>query len=71
VSSTGQPTTSASTIPGVSAASPVNKQQIQVRVEQASADPFQRQSSPAAFTNDLQYGCGVSHLAYLTVLVDR
>jgi hypothetical protein len=27
--------------------------------------------APAAFTNDLQYGCGVSHLAYLTVIVDR
>src|SRR6266498_4121507 len=45
-------------------------EQIQVRVEQASVDAFQRQPSPAAFTNDLQYGCGVSHLAYLTVLAD-
>jgi len=43
---------------------PVGKQE-QVRVEQASVDPLQRQFSPAAFTNDLQYGCGVSHLAYL------
>ncbi len=48
---------------------PIGKQE-QVRVEQAPVDPFQRQSSPAAFTNDLQYGCGVSYLAYLTVLVD-
>ncbi len=24
-----------------------------------------------AFTNDLQYGCGVSHRAYLTVVVDH
>src|SRR6266516_746504 len=41
--------------------------QVQVPVEQAPVDPFQRQSSFAAFTNDLQYGCGISHLAYLTV----
>ena len=46
-------------------------EQVQVRVEQAPVDPFQRQPSLAAFTNDLQYGFGVSHLAYLTVLVDR
>src|SRR3954464_830483 len=45
-------------------------QQEQVRVEQASVDSFQWQSFPAAFTNDLQYGCGVPHLAYLTVVVD-
>jgi hypothetical protein len=34
-------------------------QQMQVGVEQAPVDPLQRQSSPAAFTDDLQHGCGV------------
>src|SRR5215471_17263407 len=42
-------------------------EQVKARVEQAPVDPFQRQSVPAAFTNDLQHGYGVPHLAYLTV----
>jgi hypothetical protein len=47
---------------------PVGEQE-QVRVEQAPVKTFQRQSSPSAITSDLKYGCGVSHLAYLTVVL--
>jgi hypothetical protein len=44
--------------------------QVQLWVEQTSVETFQRQTSPAAFTDDPQYGFGVSHLAYLTIPVD-
>ena len=43
-------------------------QQIQLRVEQLSIDPFQRQTVPAAFTEDIQDRFGVLHYAYLAVL---
>jgi hypothetical protein len=43
-------------------------QQIQLRVEQLSIDPFQRQTLPAAFTEDIQNRFGVLHYAYLAAL---
>jgi hypothetical protein len=46
-------------------------QQEQPGVEQASVEPLQWQSSSAAFADDVQHGFGVSHLAYLTIPVDR
>ena len=43
-------------------------QQVQLRVEQLSIDPFQRQAAPAAFTEDIQDRFGVLHYAYLAAL---
>jgi hypothetical protein len=43
-------------------------QQVQLRVEQLSIDPFQRQAAPAAFTEDIQDRFGALHYAYLAAL---
>ncbi|MFJ2349996.1 hypothetical protein ACIO1D_45440, partial [Streptomyces antimycoticus] len=37
-------------------------------VEQASVETFQRQTSPAAFTDDPQKGFGALHFAYLDIV---
>ena len=42
-------------------------QQIQLRVEQLPVQLIQRQSLPAALTEDTQHGFGVLHFAYLSV----
>ena len=42
--------------------------QVQIRVEQLPIDILQRQSSLASFSDDIQNGFGVSHLAYLSSL---
>jgi len=49
---TGRHTTGAPTAPGVSPRSPVNKQQIQLRIKQLPVQLIQRQSFPAALTED-------------------
>ena len=69
----------ASTVSGVDAGghrtvvavdSPVGTQ-VQVAVEQLAIDVLQRQPSSATFADDSQDRFGVSHLAYLDVLVVR
>ena len=45
-------------------------QQVQLRVEQLPVKLIQRQSLPAALTEDTQYRFGVLHFAYLSVHSD-
>src|SRR3954454_570079 len=50
--------------PLVGVQTPVGEQ-IQLRVEQLPIQSFQRQAAPSAFTQDIQYSCGLTHHAHL------
>ncbi len=50
------------------AVDPAIRLEVQVTIEQESIDTFHRQSSSATFADDTQNSCGVSHLAYLSIL---
>jgi hypothetical protein len=53
--------------PGVSPGSPVNKQQVQILVEQLPVKLRERQALPAALAENAQYHCGFLHYASLMV----